>query len=117
MVSVRERSWADKGDKPFSPGGWGGKIGGVQASVPPKHRGWEWMGQQIWSQEGARPAPREADREQQGVISKATSRLFSLHMLGLKHLGQLCTPRLHLTCKPDRRQAAWSLPSLCSHLP
>lgn len=68
-------------------------------------------------QGGARPAPREADREQQGVISKATSHLFSLHVLGLKHLGQLCTPRLHLTCKPDRRQAAWSLPSLCSHLP
>lgn len=102
------------------PGPWGGARGGARASVSPEHRGWERVGQQTWSQEGARPGPREADREQQDVISKATGCLFSLDVLGPKHLRhvcQVCTPRLHLTSKPDRRQAEWSLPSLRSHLP
>lgn len=88
------------------PGPWGRNRGGVRASVPPKHRGWEWMGQQTWSQEGARPGPREADREQQGVTSKATSYLFSLDVPGLKHLGQYV---LHACTSPANPTGVWRL--------
>ena len=64
------------------------------------------MGQQTWSQEGARPGPREADREQQGVTSKVTSYLFSLDVLGLKHLGQYV---LHACTSPANPTGVWRL--------
>ena len=120
MVSVRERCWADEGDQAFSPGGCQGHGEGTEegASISPTQAPGMGVDGTADLVPGRSPSRPQGGWQGAAGCDLQGDKLFIQPGRARSEAPRaVCTPRLHLTCKPDRCLAAWSLPSLHPHLP